>query len=279
MSPYSDSASLETDRDSPAATTSTGGTPDLSSLPSLLPLASEPRSHTPAQDESMFNLPPLRPLNPRLTWEETATPTSSNFSGPAYATHSRSEPTQYAFPKPTAPTASLTSISVPSLNPPNRVIPRLRDSRQQPYPTHERPHNLSLNIARSLREPEHTPTDPSFAPAPAQSFDPGPGPAMGYDAHPPSYHERPMAWDAPPVGFDSGGFGMRGEGGGGQPDVAPVPMRTRPAPRPYEYEIGPSGERAEYDVPTGRYAGEWSPYDGPGLLYPPDEEGMRRGYQ
>lgn len=80
--------------------------------------------------------------------------------------------------------------------------------------------------------------------------------------------------------FDSGGFGMRGGGSGGsQPAVAPVSGRTRPTPRPYEYEVGPSGERAEYDVTLGSYGGEWKPYDEVGLLYSPNEEGEGRGYQ
>jgi hypothetical protein len=198
----------------------------------------------------MYELPPLRPMPTRTAWRG-APDSASNFDGPAYSTQTRPG-LAYPFPNSSNTTPSLAAISVPSPTPPPvRPAPRLRDARQRPYSLGQgaRPNAHNLSIARSFREPEHTSTDPSFAPDSAQEFAPGP------EFRPtPPYHEEQVSWNVPQIQFDNGGFGMRQEQQG---DGIAAPMPTRPR----AYEVGPSGERVEYDVPMS----SWGSYNGPPL--------------
>ncbi|KAG9128457.1 hypothetical protein FRC07_011214 [Ceratobasidium sp. 392] len=212
-SPHSVSTPLDTDRESPTETTSTYESPNFPTLPPI---------DVPSE-EMMFGLPPLRPIPSRShpSWNETPVPSLAAYDNPAYSTQTRSDLASYSSSS-FASTPSLAAISVPSLTPlPARQIPRLRDGRQHPYP------QRTVNISRTYRETEHTPTTPVLTP----------------NEEPPPYPGTASLWMLSRPQQEMGS-----------------PMIIRPS---LAAEVGPSGERVEYDVPE-----HWTPNTGMSLLYP-----------
>ncbi|KAG8763113.1 hypothetical protein FRC11_005965 [Ceratobasidium sp. 423] len=261
----SERASSEADRTSPSTSSASAAT-GLPALPSFS-FSLLPSMETELQAGSMDELPPLRQLPRTRTWDPMPTAAPSVYNGPAYTCQARINTTQHGFskfadPADTHDRISLPPLSIPSLTPSpptSRSAPRLRDGRQNPYPDNQgRPRATNLNIARSLRETEFNPTNPSYSPIPASEFT--------LVTPSPEHHER-ITWPTPQSSLDADGYGMSQECGysGATGDA---PMRSgvlelappRVEPQPYEREVGPTGETVEYDpIPTGRYGRSENP--------------------
>ncbi|KAH7344672.1 Gti1/Pac2 family-domain-containing protein [Rhizoctonia solani] len=251
----SESTPLEGERISPPASSTSGTTFPLPSFPPLSPMGTE------SQASSIHELPPLRQLPSTRAWDPMPTVDPSVYDGPAYTCQARTDTSPYEFSEfsdstHTQDQFSLPSLSIPPLTPsppPSRPVPRLRDGRQHPYPDNQgRPRAMNLHIARSLREAEFNPTNPSVSPVT--------GPEFMLVTPSPEYHER-LTWPAPQPALNrdthdaSQVYGYSGavDDASGRSGVLES-ASSRSRLRDYENEVGPAGETVEYDpIPTGRY--------------------------
>ncbi|KAJ1311120.1 hypothetical protein OPQ81_009621 [Rhizoctonia solani] len=214
-------------------------------------------SSTSATVDSMDELPPLRQLPLTRAWDPMPTVDPSVYDGPAYTCQARVNDTQYELSEFEGPSHAQDQISLPPLSiplltpspPPSRSVSRIRDGRQNPYPDNQgRPHATNLNIARSLRESEFNPTNPSFPPVNAPEFTPV--------TPSPEYHEQ-LTWPVPSnlnrSGYDmSQDYGYSRATNNDSMRSAAEPVLLRAEPHPYGREVGPTGETIEYDpIPAG----------------------------
>ncbi|CAE6373361.1 unnamed protein product [Rhizoctonia solani] len=240
----SDSERASADRTSPASS--------ASGPPSRLSFPLHPFTEVQSQTNPISELPPLRALPLTPSWDHMPATDPSMFDKPAYTCQSRSDPTQYfsGFNSPahTQDQLSLPPLSLPSLDPsppPIRPVSRLRNARKFPYPDNQgRPRATNLHIARSLRDSEFNPINSSFSTFTPTEFPP-----------------ESLTWSIPPSNLRGGERTMLPEYMH-PPAIGSASMRSGTLEqlplqiehRPFEHEVGPSGETVEYDpVPTGRY--------------------------
>ncbi|CAE6521625.1 unnamed protein product [Rhizoctonia solani] len=227
----SERGSPEADRAYPSTSSASGTT----GLPALPAFSLFPSMVTELQVDPMDELPPLRQLPPTRAWDPMPTASPSVSNGPAYTCQARTNITQHEFSELTSLTdthdqISLPPLSIPSLNPspsPSRSAPRLRDGRQNPYPDNQgRPRAVNLNIARSLREAEFNPANPSYSPTVPSEFTPV--------TPSPGHHGR-IVWPTSQSNLNGDGDGTSQDYGySGVTDDVPIHLR---ALVPYEREV------------------------------------------
>jgi hypothetical protein len=259
--PDSEKAPVEADRAFPS-TSSINGPPGFSSLPSF---SFHPPMETDLEGSPVNELPTLRPLPPNRAWDPMPTMGGPVYDGPAYTCQARTTITQFETPDFNAPAnvqeqSFLPSLSIPSLTPsppPGHSATRLWDTRHSPYPNNrDRPRATNLNIARSLRETEPNRTSPSLMPTASSEFTRA--------TSSPDYHGRPT-WHIPLSTISRGGhstnqdYTYSGTTSDGSMQTGVLePSSSRLESLSCESEVGPSGERVEYDavrIPAGRYVG------------------------